>query len=252
MNILEVNHMWKSYKTKIEKIDVLKDMNLSIQEKEMVAIMGSSGSGKTTLLNLISGIDKADKGEIIIDGNKISDMKKSDMALFRRRRLGLIFQDFNLLESLSVKENILVPMALEHKDFEEQEAQVANISRLLGIEDILGKNVFDISGGQKQRVAISRALVNNPAIIFADEPTGNLDSKATKDVMNYFTQVNETFGTSILVVTHDTFAASYCHRIVLLKDGAIVAELKRKGTKKQFFHDILELLEVIGGAQDDI
>lgn len=252
MNILEVNHIWKSYKSKTEAIEVLRDISLSIQEKERVAIMGSSGSGKTTLLNLISGIDKSDKGEIIIGQNKISEMNKSALAIFRRKNLGLVFQDFNLLESLSVKENILLPMALEWKDYDEQEAQVGKLSKMLSIEDILDKNVIDISGGQKQRVAICRALVNNPGIIFADEPTGNLDSKSTKDIMEYFSEINKNFGTSILMVTHDAFAASYCQRIVMLKDGAIVSELKRSGTRKQFFQDILGKLLMIGGDQDDL
>lgn len=252
MNIIEVRHVWKSYQTKTEKADVLKDINLCVRANEMVAIMGPSGSGKTTLLNLISGIDRADKGEILIEGNSISAMKKSDMALFRRKRLGLVFQDFNLLECLTVRENIILPMALEKKDRHEQESQLNMLSQILCIGDILDKNIPDISGGQKQRVAIARAFVNNPAVIFADEPTGNLDSKSTKDVMHYLAGANDKFGAGVLMVTHDTFAASYCQRVLLLKDGKVLSELQKKGSRKQFFRDILEMLVLIGGEQNDI
>lgn len=252
MNILEVRNVWKSYKTKAGKTDVLKNISLCVGANEMVAVMGPSGSGKTTLLNLLSGIDRADHGKIIIEGNSISEMKKSDMALFRRKRLGLVFQDFNLLECLAVMENILLPMALEMKDCDEQDSQLNMLSRTLCIGDILDKNIPDISGGQKQRVAIARAIVNNPAVIFADEPTGNLDSKSTKDVMHYLAEANDKFGTSVLMVTHDTFAASYCQRVILLKDGNVIFELKKNGSRKQFFHDILEMLTLIGGDQDDI
>jgi putative ABC transport system ATP-binding protein len=252
MNILEVSHVWKSYQINTEKTNVLKDINLCLSENEMVAVMGPSGSGKTTLLNLISGIDKADKGEITIEGNKISAMSKSDMALFRRKRLGLVFQDFNLLDCLNVRENILLPMALEQLDDSWQENRLEKLSEVLCIKDIMNKNVSDISGGEKQRAAIARAIANDPAIIFADEPTGNLDTKSTKDVMNYLVEANDRFGACILMATHDTFAASYCRRVVLLKDGAIISEQKRSGSRKQFFHDILDMLVLIGGDQDDI
>ena len=252
MNILEVSHVFKSYKTKTEKADVLKDINLCVGESETVAVMGPSGSGKTTLLNLISGIDKADSGEIVIDGKSISDMSKSEMALFRRKRLGMVFQDFNLLECLNVRENILVPMSLEKMYCDEQEIRLENVAKILCIEDILNKNVTDISGGQKQRTAIARAIANDPVVIIADEPTGNLDSKSAKDVMSYLVEANEKFGTGILMVTHDTFAASFCKRIILLKDGTVVSELDRKGSRHQFFHDILEMLVMIGGETNDI
>jgi ABC-type antimicrobial peptide transport system, ATPase component len=252
MNILEVSHVYKCYLSKTEKTEVLKDISLSIGEKETVAVMGPSGSGKTTLLNLLSGLDAADSGEILINGKNITDMSKEEMALFRRKNLGMVFQDFNLLDCLNVRENILVPMALEKMFCENQEARLGEVAELLGIGGILGKKVSDISGGEKQRTAIARAIANSPSIIIADEPTGNLDSKSAKDVMSYLAEANEKFGVGLLMVTHDSFAASYCQRVVLLKDGAIVSELIRKGSRKQFFHDILEMLVMIGGDQNDI
>lgn len=253
MNSLDINDLWKSYILRNkERIAVLKGLNLQVKQGDMVAIMGPSGSGKTTLLNIISGIDRSDKGSVSIEGENLSDLNKTEMAIFRRRRLGMVFQDFNLMESLSVKENVLLPMILEKKSAEEQEEQAEKILKILGIEDIQTKNITEISGGQKQRVAIGRAIINNPAIILADEPTGNLDSKSTRDVMNYFVHINNEVGTSILMVTHDTFAASYCNKAILLKDGEFVAERERKGSRKEFLDYITEMLVLIGGERDDV
>lgn len=253
MNSLEIRNVWKNYQTRNkEKTAVLKGLNLQVKQGEMVAVMGPSGSGKTTLLNIISGVDRSDQGSVWIDGRCLSEMTKAEMALFRRRRLGMVFQDFNLIESLSVKENVLLPMILEKKPAEEQEEQVEKILKILGIEDIQAQNITEISGGERQRAAIGRALINNPAVILADEPTGNLDSKSTREVMNYFIRVNREFGASLLMVTHDTFAASHCHRAVLLKDGEFVAEEQRTGSRKEFLDSLTEMLTLIGGEQDDI
>jgi putative ABC transport system ATP-binding protein len=253
MNSLDIKDVWKSYTLRNkEKVLVLKGINLVVKQGDMVAIMGPSGSGKTTLLNIISGVDCSDKGSIYIEENNLSDMNKEEMAIFRRRRLGMVFQDFNLIESLSVKENVLLPMILDKKTEEEQEEHTDKILRILGIEDIKDKNITEISGGQKQRAAICRALVNNPAIILADEPTGNLDSKSTKEVMKYLTNINDQLNTSILMVTHDTFAASYCNRAVLLKDGEFAAEIEKTGSRKEFFDSITEMLVLLGGEQDDV
>lgn len=253
MNNLEIRDVWKNYQTKNkEKVVILKGLNLQVKQGEMVAVMGPSGSGKTTLLNIISGVDRSDQGSVWIDGRYLSEMNKAEIALFRRRRLGMVFQDFNLIESLSVKENVLLPMILEKKPAEEQEEQANKILKILGIEDTWAQNITEISGGERQRAAIARALVNNPALILADEPTGNLDSKSTREVMNYFLRVNREFGTSLLMVTHDTFAASHCHRAVLLKDGEFVAEEQRTGSRKEFLDSLTEMLTLIGGEQDDI
>ncbi len=253
MYSLDINDVWKSYKLwGKEKVQVLRGLNLQVKQGDMVAVMGPSGSGKTTLLNLISGVDRSDKGSICIEGRYLSEMNKSEMALFRRRRLGLVFQDFNLIECLSVKENVLLPMILEKKYVDEQEEQAGKILKFLGIEDIQNKNIMEISGGQKQRVAISRALINNPAVILADEPTGNLDSKSAREVMKYFLHINHEFGTSILMVTHDVFAASYCNRAVFLKDGEFTAEIERTGSRNEFLDAITEMLSLNRGDQDEI
>jgi len=253
MYSLDIKDVWKNYTMRNkEEVTVLKGVNLQVKQGEMVAIMGPSGSGKTTLLNIISGVDRLNKGSIWIEEKDLSTMSKAELALFRRRRLGMVFQDYNLIESLSVKENILLPMILEKKLEEEQEEQAERVVKILGIEDIQTKDITEISGGQKQRVAIGRALINSPAIVLADEPTGNLDSKSTREVMNYFSHINSIMGTSILMVTHDTFAASYCNRVVLLKSGVFAAEIERTGSRKEFLDSIMEMLVLSGGEQDDV
>lgn len=253
MNCLDIRDVWKSYRAENkEELPILKGLNLQVDQGDMVAIMGPSGSGKTTLLNIISGVDKPDSGSISIEGQLLSDMSKTELALFRRRRLGMVFQDYNLIESLCVKENVLLPMILEKKLPEEQAEQSDRILKILGIESIQGKKITEISGGQKQRVAICRALVNNPAVILADEPTGNLDSRSTREVMHYFVQINREVETSILLVTHDTYAASYCNRAVLLKDGGFAAEIRKTGSRKEFLDAIVQELALAGGDPDDI
>jgi ABC-type lipoprotein export system ATPase subunit len=253
MNSLDIKDVWKTYKSSNkEKVAVLKGLNLHVKQGDMTAVMGPSGSGKTTLLNIISGIDRLDEGSIWIEGKYLNDMNKSEMALFRRKRLGMVFQDYNLIESLTVKENIILPMILEKKTEEEQEEQSERIMKILDITDIQNKNITEISGGEKQRTAICRALINNPAIILADEPTGNLDSKSTREVMDYFVHINHEFGTSILMVTHDTFAASFCSRAVLLKDGKFAANIENTESRIKFLDSIAKMLALIGSEQDDI
>jgi len=253
MNSLDMKDIWKCYPLRNkDELTVLKGLNLQVRQGDMVAIMGPSGSGKTTLLNIISGIDWSDKGSVWIEGQHLSDMNQEELALFRRRRIGMVFQDFNLIESLTIKENILLPMILEKKSAGEQEEQAERLMQILGIEETHSKNITEISGGQKQRAAICRALVNHPAIILADEPTGNLDSKSTKEVMQYFIRINHEVGTSILMVTHDTYAASYCNRAVLLKDGELAADIERTGSRKDFLDSITEMLALIGGEPDDL
>lgn len=252
MNSLVIKDVWKSYKsTNKAETPVLKGLDLQVNQGDLVTIMGPSGSGKTTLLNIVSGVDRPDKGSVWIDGENLSDMEKAEMALFRRRRLGMVFQDYNLIESLTVKENVLLPMILDKRTAEEQEERAERILKILGIENTQTKNVTDISGGEKQRVAICRALINAPAVILADEPTGNLDTKSTSDVMKYFVQINLEIRTCILLVTHDTFAASFCKKAVLLNDGRFAAEIVRTGSRREFLDSITEMLALIGGEQDD-
>jgi putative ABC transport system ATP-binding protein len=227
-------------------------VNLIVQKGEFIAIMGPSGSGKTTLLHMLSGIDKPTSGEVHISGREISDMNGDELAIFRRKQLGFVFQEFNLLDSLTVKENILVPMVLEKKQASEMDAKVKELAHLFGIEPILNKYPFNISGGQQQRTAVSRALVNDPGIIFADEPTGNLDSKSSSIILECFEKIVEELETTVLVVTHDVFAASYCKKVVFIKDGRIDSYIVRKGDRKEFLNQIMDNLAVLGGRGHDI
>ncbi|MCA1031773.1 ABC transporter ATP-binding protein [Bacillus timonensis] len=228
----------------------LNGVNLSVNKGEFIAIMGPSGSGKSTLLNVLSGIDKPTSGEVTIAGEKINKITGDKLALFRRKQLGFVFQDFNLLDSLTVKENIILPMVLERKTAIEMDTKVEYLSSLFGIESILQKYPYNISGGQQQRTAVSRALVNEPSIILADEPTGNLDSKSSEVIMECFEKVVNELSTTVLLVTHDVFAASYCQKAVFLKDGSIHSSITRKGSRKEFLDQIMDSQAVLGGRTD--
>lgn len=225
----------------------LSGVSLQVKKGDFIAIMGPSGSGKTTLLHILSGLDKPTSGEVWMEGESISSLSGEELAVFRRKQLGFVFQDFNLLESLTVSENIIVPMVLEKKSFKEMEAKVKELATLFNIEDILGKYPYQISGGQQQRTAVSRALVNDPALIFADEPTGNLDSKSSTVIMECFEKIVEELSSTVLLVTHDVFAASYCRKVIFIKDGLIHSYLVRKGSRKDFLHQIMDNLAVLGG-----
>lgn len=227
-------------------------VDLSINKGEFIAIMGPSGSGKTTLLHMLSGIDKPTSGEVEISGRQISSMNGEELAVFRRKQLGFVFQEFNLLDSLTVRENIIVPMVLEKRAASDMEEKVNDLAHLFGINTILSKYPFKISGGQQQRTAVSRALVNDPSIIFADEPTGNLDSKSSSVIMECFEKIVEELQTTVLVVTHDVFAASYCRKVVFIKDGRIDSYIVRKGDRKEFLDQIMDNLAVLGGRSHDL
>lgn len=228
----------------------LNGVSLSINRGEFIAIMGPSGSGKTTLLNVLSGIDKPTSGEVTIAGQQISEISGDKLALFRRRQLGFVFQEFNLLDSLTVKENIILPMILEKKTATEMDKRVNELADLFDIESILNKYPYNISGGQQQRTAVSRALVNNPNIILADEPTGNLDSKSATVIMECFERIVEELSTTVLLVTHDVFAASYCRKVIFIKDGSIHSHILRKGSRKDFLNQIMDNLAILGGRTD--
>lgn len=230
----------------------LSGISFSIKQGEFVAIMGPSGSGKTTLLNVLSGIDNPTSGEVTISGREISAMTGDELALFRRQQLGFIFQEYNLLDSLTVKENMILPMVLEKKTAYEMERKVQSLANLFDIEAILQKYPYHISGGQQQRTAVGRALVNDPGIIFADEPTGNLDSKSSAVIMECFEKIIHELGTTILLVTHDVFAASYCQKVVFIKDGVIHSSIVKKGSRKEFLNNIMDNLAVLGGRTYDI
>lgn len=230
----------------------LNRISLKIHEGEFVGIMGPSGSGKTSLLNILSGIDKITSGRVNLWGTDINTMDKGTLAVFRRQNLGFIFQEFNLLDSLTLKENIMIPMILDKKAKSYMEKKTKNIMDAFDIYNIKDKYPYNVSGGQQQRVAISRAIVNDPKIVFADEPTGNLDSKASKDIMMCFEKMNKDMGNTILVVTHDVFAASYCNRIIFIKDGKLHSEIVKKSGRKEFLEEIMTSLSVLGGDRSEL
>lgn len=230
----------------------LENIDLSVQEGEFVGIMGPSGSGKTTLLNLLATIDKPTSGTIEIGGTNPTRLSERDIALFRRRQLGFVFQDFNLLDTLSIQENIILPLVLEGVSPKEIENKLRPLAEWLGIAGILGKRVYEVSGGQKQRAAIARAVIHQPSLLLADELTGNLDSKSAKDVMEALQDLNERLGATVLMVTHDPFSASYCRRVLFIKDGRMFSEIRRGANRQAFFQQILDALSVLGGNFDDV
>lgn len=254
MLVLNAANVVKIYKgnCKSNSTKALNGINLTIDNSEFVAIMGPSGSGKTTLLNILSGIDKLTSGDVEISGRSINVMTKNELALFRRHHLGFVFQEFNLLDSLTLKENVMLPMILDNKDPKDIEIRTNEVMSMFNIADITEKYPYTVSGGQQQRTAISRAIINNPDMIFADEPTGNLDSKSSKNVMSCFEKLNTINKNTILIVTHDSFAASYCNRVIFIKDGLVNMEIRKKGTRKDFFENILDCLSVMVGDKDDI
>ncbi|EPY04864.1 ABC transporter [Paenibacillus alvei TS-15] len=249
--MLEVKNVSKVYEGKVS-YQALSNLNLSIREGEFVGIMGPSGSGKTTFLNVVSTIDKPTSGEVLIGGSNAHALNKRKLALFRRRQLGFVFQDFNLLQTLTVKENIVFPLTLENVSIKEQEQRVQAIAEKLGIKQILDKRTYEISGGQCQRTAIARAMIHNPKLLLADEPTGNLDSKSAKDVLEMMQKINKEDGTTMMMVTHDAFAASYCDRVIFIKDGSLYRELHKHDQRQVFFQEIMNVLSAIGGAEDEL
>ncbi|MED4352216.1 ABC transporter ATP-binding protein [Schinkia azotoformans] len=247
--ILHAKNIQKVYGTKGNQYKVLEDIDLEIKEGEFIGIMGPSGAGKSTLLNILSTIDTPTSGEIIIAEQNIVTMKEEQLSDFRRNKLGFIFQDYNLLDTLTVRENIVLPLALSKVPAKEIENRVEKIADTFGIRDILDKYPYHISGGQKQRTAASRAMVTNPSLILADEPTGALDSKSATDLLGSLTALNEQNQSTIMMVTHDAFAASFCKRILFIKDGRIYAEIhKMQQTRQEFFQKILDVLASLGGG----
>lgn len=230
----------------------INQLNFEVNKGEFVSVMGPSGSGKTTLLNLISTIDSPTSGTITIDGLRPEEMTKNELALFRRRQLGFVFQDFNLLQMLTVEENLVLPLTLDGHPIDEMKKRITDMAKKLDLDEILEKRPNEISGGQAQRTAIGRALIHQPMFILADEPTGNLDSKASRDVLELLVKVNREQKTTILMVTHDPIAASYCDRVIFIKDGEFFNEIYSDDRRQTFFQRILNVLSLLGGNVNDL
>lgn len=252
MNVLEATKIHKSYGNKFNKQEVLKGIDMTVKEGEFVSIMGASGSGKTTLLNVLSSIDKASNGSIYINGKEMTAMKEKELAGFRKHHLGFIFQEYNLLDTLTVKENILLPLSISKVPKKTANQIFKEVATELGIYELKDKYPNEISGGQKQRTSAARSFIHEPSIIFADEPTGALDSKAASDLLNKLSDLNKKRNATILMVTHDPVAASYCGRVIFIKDGRIYTQLnKGEQSRQDFFNDIMKTQAVLGGVQDE-
>ena len=254
MAILEVNNLKKIYTTRLggNQVQALTDVCFSVEQGEYVAIMGESGSGKTTLLNILAALDRPTSGEVWLDGERLSDIKERELSAFRRDNLGFVFQEFNLLDTFSLKDNILLPLVLAGKSYADMQIQLKPLANKLGIKSLLEKYPYEVSGGQKQRAAVARALITNPKLILADEPTGALDSKSTTGLLKVFEQVNEE-GQTILMVTHSVTAASHAGRVLFIKDGQVFHQLYRGNSSiEEQYHKITDTLTILttGGEKD--
>ena len=251
--VLEVKNIEKYYGNKGNLTKAIDNISFNIAKGEFVGIMGASGSGKSTLLNCISTIDRVTSGNIKVNGEEITKLKGNKLNKFRREELGFIFQDFNLLDTLSCYENIALALTIQKVPAKEIQKRVNDVAEKLGITEILKKYPYQLSGGQKQRVACARAIITNPKLILADEPTGALDSKAARMLLENFEYLNKVMNATILMVTHDAFTASYANRILFIKDGKIFNELvKGNDTRKQFFEKIIEVVTLLGGDLNDV
>lgn len=251
--MLQVQNIEKYYGSKNNVTKALDRVSFEVDDGEFIAIMGASGSGKTTLLNCISTIDTVSAGGILLNGESIAELPDSELAKFRREKLGFVFQDFNLLDTLTVEENIGLALTLNHTDPKAVQKQIQTTAAQLGIADILGKFPYQVSGGQKQRAACARAMVAGQSLLLADEPTGALDSSASKNLLEIMTQMNQNMGATILMVTHDAYSASYAGRVLFLKDGRLFNELLRgERSRSVFYHEILDVLALLGGDVSDV
>ncbi|MDE6817432.1 MAG: ABC transporter ATP-binding protein [Lachnospiraceae bacterium] len=251
--MLQVQNIEKYYGSKNNVTKALDRVSFDVEAGEFLAIMGASGSGKTTLLNCISTIDAISAGKILLDGVSVADLSESELAKFRRERLGFVFQDFNLLDTLTIEENIGLALSLNHQNPGTVQNRVREVAGKLGITDILTKFPYQVSGGQKQRAACARAMVAGQSLLLADEPTGALDSKASKNLLEIMTTMNRDMGATILMVTHDAYSASYAKRVLFLKDGRVFNELLRGDRGRPvFYHEILDVLAALGGDVSDV
>ena len=251
--ILRLEHIQKFYGNQGNLTKAISDISFSVNSGEFVGIMGASGSGKTTLLNCISTIDTVSAGHIYLDGADVTEIREKELARFRRENLGFVLQDFNLLDTLTISENIALALTINKVPELQIAGKVQEMAQSLNIIDILDKYPYQVSGGQKQRCACARAIINNPKLILADEPTGALDSHSSQMLLGTMQSINEQLGATILMVTHDAFSASYAGRILFLRDGRIFTEiLKGKNSRKEFFEKILDVITMLGGGQSDV
>ena len=250
-SIIETQDLKKAYGAKGLQFNALKGINLTVDSGEFLGIMGPSGSGKTTLLNLLSTIDKQTAGKILFNGQDMGRINNKDLSRFRRDNIGFIFQDYNLLDNMSVEDNISLPLALNKVNHKEIKEKVKRLSSFFGIEEQIKKYPYQLSGGQKQRVAAARALITAPKVIFADEPTGALDSKSATELLGCLTEMNKKFNTTIIMVTHDAFAASFCRRVLFLSDGQIHAKLNLNTSRKELYQSILNMMASLGGGEQN-
>lgn len=248
-DILVVENVKKEYGKRGVIYEALKGVSFKVTEGEFVGIMGASGAGKSTLLNIISTIDSQTSGKVLINDKDLSNLTQDEIADFRRDNLGFVFQDSNLLDTLTIKENIMLPLSLKNKEVSIIEKRVEEVAITLNIKDILNKYPYEISGGQKQRGAICRAIVTKPALVLADEPTGALDSKSARNLLNSFSSLNKENNTTILMVTHDPTSASFCDRILFIKDGIMFTEIVKGDSTKDFYHKILDTVALLGGCE---
>ena len=252
MNVLEIKNIEKYYGSKSSLTKAIDDISFNVEKGEFVAIMGASGSGKTTLLNCISTIDRVTAGHIYIEEKDITKLRGNELNKFRRENLGFIFQDFNLLDTLTAYENIALALSIQNENVNIIEEKVKKVARELDIENVLNKYPYQMSGGQKQRVASARAIITNPKLVLADEPTGALDSKSSKMLLDKFNYLNDELKTTILMVTHDAFTASYASRVVFIKDGKLFNEIYRgNDSRKEFFDKIIDVVTLLGGDLND-
>lgn len=247
MSILEVRGLKKIYSTRFggNKVEALRNVNFTVEEGEYVAVMGESGSGKTTLLNILAALDKPTNGNVVLDGKDLSKIKEKDVAAFRRDNLGFVFQDFNLLDTFTLEDNIYLPLVLAGKNYKEMSGKLETVAKRLGILPLLKKYPYEVSGGQKQRAAVARAIITNPKLILADEPTGALDSKATDELLRLFSDINS-IGQTIVMVTHSLKAASSANRVLFIKDGEVFHQIYRgKDTDEQLYQKISDTLTLL-------
>ncbi|WP_373897819.1 ABC transporter ATP-binding protein [Haloimpatiens sp. FM7315] len=253
MTLVEIKNLKKIYTTRFggDKVEALSDVSFSVEKGEYIAIMGESGSGKTTLLNILASLDKPTSGVVSLEGKNITGIKESEISAFRRNHLGYVFQDFNLLDTFSLKDNIFLPLVLSGKKYKEMEIRLDPIANKLGIKEILEKYPYEVSGGQKQRAAVARALITSPKLVLADEPTGSLDSKSSTELLNLFSDINKS-GQTIIMVTHSTMAASYASRVIFIRDGKLFNQIYRGSMENQEMYqkisDTLTLLTTKGGV----